>query len=158
MVDSSDFEAFYAQEREKASRVLPPSSYSVMHSGPSRHLFFARRDEEELFASSSPASKVDKESESTLNADTVFALPQPFIGNRNNEVETFRKNGLENSDEANRGINSTQRKKAHNGSQSTFFESPYWPGQHEFKSKGLLDSNSTFHNSQANGTEEGRHG
>ena len=29
------------------------------------------------------------------------------------------------------------------GSKTTCFESPYWPGQHDFKSRGLLDSNST---------------
>ena len=77
MVDSSDFEAFYAQEREKANRVLPPSSHYGRQEVPSRHLFFARREEEELIENQSP-NNIDKESESTLNADTVFALPHPF--------------------------------------------------------------------------------
>ena len=75
MVDSSDFEAFYRQEREKASRVLPPSSHYAVNAPPSRHLFFAR--DEELEQGSSPEDN-DKESESTLHGDTVFALPIPF--------------------------------------------------------------------------------
>ena len=35
-------------------------------------------------------------------------------------------------------------------SKTTCFESPYWPGQHDFKSRGLLDSNSTYQNSATN--------
>ena len=109
MVDSSDFEAFYRQEREKASRVLPPSSHYAVNVPPSRHLFFAR-DEEHGHASSPEEN--DKESESTLHGDTVFALPIPFqTSNRNDAIETFRKNSAqENSAEGPRGINSTQRK------------------------------------------------
>ena len=46
MVDSSDFEAFYQQEKEKASRILPPSSSYGMATAPSRYLFFAREEED----------------------------------------------------------------------------------------------------------------
>ena len=75
MVDSSDFEAFYRQEREKASRVLPPSSHYAGNIPPSRHLFFAREEE---YEHGSSYEEVEKDSESTLHGDTVFALPIPF--------------------------------------------------------------------------------
>ena len=60
MVDSANFEAFYAQEREKANRILPPSSHYDMQGAPSRHLFFARREEEELLAGQSHNSGIEK--------------------------------------------------------------------------------------------------
>ena len=128
MVDSSDFEAFYRQEREKASRILPPSSHYVGNVAPSRHLFFAREQE---FGQESSPSEMEKESESTLQGETVFAQPIPFLNSRgsNEVIETFRKNSAQqHSEEGPRGVNSTQRKHDHTGSKSTFFESPYWPG------------------------------
>ena len=68
MVDSSaDFEAFYEQERAKASRVLPPSSSYGLTTAPSRHLIFAKTLEEER----TMLESVTHESESTLHGDAV---------------------------------------------------------------------------------------
>ena len=119
-----------------------------MTTAPSRHLFFAQQNEEEEGFYST--SNIDSESESTLQGDHVFN--QAFAGAIGTGViETFRRplninNPYENT--ANRllanGVDSANRNRDDNeGSKTTFFESPYWPGQHEFKSRGLLDSNST---------------
>ena len=100
-------------------------------------------------------SNLDSESESTLQGDHVFN--QAFAGQIGTGViETFRR-PLNNPYEmtAHRllghGVDSANRNKDDNeGSKTTFFESPYWPGQHEFKSRGLLDSNSTAQHSNLN--------
>lgn len=70
MVDSSmEFEAFYEQERAKASRVLPPSSSYGLTTAPSRHLIFAKELDEEQMMSESVAP----ESESTLHGEAVLS-------------------------------------------------------------------------------------
>jgi len=74
MVDSSDFEAFFDQERKKASRVLPPSSRLGASQAPSRHLFFAREAEEEEEADSS--SEVDIQL--TLRGEATLAVASAF--------------------------------------------------------------------------------
>ena len=86
----------------------------------------------------------DSESESTLGGvgQKTFA---PFVNGENDVIETFRKVGDPQEGTmqrilASRGVNSAQNSDEAN-SKTTFFESPYWPGQHDFKSRCLQDSN-----------------
>ena len=68
-------------------------------------------------------------------------------GSAKNEevIDTFRKVGNPATAEVlgSREVSSTHGKEEHTGSKSTFFESPYWPGQYDFRSRGLLDSGSS---------------
>ena len=128
MVDSSDFEAFYRQEVEKAQRVLPPSSSYGMTVAPSRHLFFAREEEERV--------QEDVESESTLQNEALFYPKGAFGASKSREacevIDTFRK--FPNDQEAvarhilSSAVSSAHGKEEEANSKTTFFESPYWPG------------------------------
>ena len=147
MVDSTDFEAFYEQERAKAARVLPPSSSYGTATVPSRHLFFAR--DEDNMQSVSP-----RDSESTLQGDAIVPQQIAFVGNRrggtrNEEgVVTLGVNpntinvGSAHKMIMSRGVNSAHSGDEHSSKQ-TFFESPYWPGSQPFRSRGLQESNSS---------------
>lgn len=105
---------------------------------------------------------------STLQGTNVEqGLPISFQSNSNingDVIDTFRRVQDNHENTAQRFLqgsapNSADRKNGDEAaSKTTFFESPYWPGQHgEFKSRGLLDSNSTQQYS-ANLNSKGRKG
>ena len=151
MVNSSDFEAFYRQEVEKANRVLPLNT--GLATAPSRYLFFENQHEAVI--------GVNEESdyESTLQNEQVFYNRPVFHASHEHSdgIETFSKfpQGQDTATRniLNSGVSSAHGKEECTGSKTTCFESPYWPGgQHEFKSRGLLDSASTMQLSGATGT------
>lgn len=151
MVDSSDFEAFFEQEKAKAARVLPPSSSYGLTTAPSRHLIFAKEEEQRLMAGNFETESA--EAESTLQAASM--LPHQnlaFVGRgtggaRNEGIDTFRGNPYLINEGSSHKILSRPVNSAHSGddpgTKTTFFESPYWPGSQPFVSRGLLDSNSS---------------
>ena len=135
MVDSSDFEAFYAREKEKASRVIPPSSSYGLTTAPSRHLFFAHEEEDDDDEMRAYRNELQSDKESTFKSGSGYAGASELIGlPKNYEIETFRKINLEfegtaqNALAGARGLSSAHGNGEQTGTKTTNFESPYWPG------------------------------